>query len=136
MLGHSIHGFAKIQQTFFAKRNDQFFSVSCFKRPGRSGASSGETIYALSNGLCSSWINIFSRNFLLPYALFSVIRRRDSANPIKHNLHMIAIGFPHTNLTSIYACRFASQNLSILHIDFDTDSLFIALIANREIISS
>ncbi|EHB42936.1 hypothetical protein SEENIN0B_02835 [Salmonella enterica subsp. enterica serovar Infantis str. SARB27] len=28
--------------------------------------SSGETIYALSNGLCSSRSNIFSRNFLLP----------------------------------------------------------------------
>ncbi|SUH07583.1 Uncharacterised protein [Salmonella enterica subsp. enterica] len=51
MLGYSIHGFAKIQRTFFASFNDQFFSVSCFKRPGRSGTSSGETIYALSNGL-------------------------------------------------------------------------------------
>ncbi|OEH99553.1 hypothetical protein BH006_00160 [Salmonella enterica] len=52
MLGYGIHRFAKIQQTFFAKLNDQFFSGSCFKRPGRSGTSSGETIYALSNGLC------------------------------------------------------------------------------------
>ncbi|GAR42805.1 hypothetical protein NGUA15_03788 [Salmonella enterica] len=66
MLGYSIHRFTKIQQTFFAKLNDQFFSVSCFKRPGRSGMSSGETIYALSNGLCSSRSNIFSRNILLP----------------------------------------------------------------------
>ena len=60
--------------------------------------------------------------------LTRVIRRGYSANPVKHDLHMVAIRFNNSDLTSINASCLSCQNSTIKHMYFNPNSLFETLI--------
>ncbi len=102
MLGYGIHMIYEDSADLLLRSFNITSLVSCFKRPRRSGTSSEAKLLSMRavEWSCSSVSNIF-HGFFYYQALFSVVRRRDPAHPVKHNFAYDAIGCPHTNLTRI-----------------------------------